>query len=78
MKSRQDELEARVAQLETEVGRLAKETGQPPRQRIIAREDIDGLAAHILGRLQAQINDEVGACAKWYRENHDKPWKTRV
>lgn len=75
MLSRQVELEARVARLETEVGRLAKETAQPPRQPIIAREDGDGLAAHILGKLQAQIADEVGACATWYRENHDEPWK---
>ncbi len=30
----------------------------------IGRDDIDGLAAHVLGKIQAQVAEEVGACAR--------------
>ena len=63
MQVRQAQLEQRILQLETETLRLAKEAAQPPIQPIIRREDIDGLAAHMLGKFQAQVADEVSACA---------------
>jgi hypothetical protein len=61
---------------ETAIGKRGR--SPPPLQPIISREDIDGLAAHLLGKIQAQVADEVSACARWYRETYDEPWKTKV
>ena len=78
MQIRQAQLEQRIFQLEAETLRLAKEATQPLLQPVIRREDIDGLAAHVWGKIQAQVADEVSACAKWHREVYDEPWKTNV
>ncbi len=78
MQIRQAQLEQRVLHLEAETLRLTREAAHPPLQPIIGREDVDGLAAHVLGKIQTQIAEEVSACARWYRETYDEPWKTRV
>ncbi len=78
MQIRQAQLEQRILQLEAETLRLTREAAHPPLQPIIGREDVDGLAAHVLGKIQTQIAEEVSACARWYRETYDEPWKTRV
>ena len=75
---RQAQLEQRIFQLEAEVLRLAREATQPPLQPIISREDVDGLAAHVWGKIQAQVTEEVGDCARWHRETYDEPWKKSV
>ena len=71
-------MKQRILQLDAETLLLAKEATQPPLQPIIRREDIDGLAAHVWGKIQAQVADEVSACAKWHRETYHEPWKTSV
>jgi hypothetical protein len=78
MQIRQAQLEQRILQLEAETLRLTREPARPPLQPIIGREDVDGLAAHVLGKIQTQIAEEVSACAHWYRETYDEPWKTHV
>ncbi len=78
MQIRQAPKEQRILQLEAETLRLTMEAAHSPLQPIISREDVDGLAAHVLGKIQAQVAEEEGACVRWCRETYDEPWKTNA
>ncbi len=73
MHIRQAQLEQRTLQLEAETLRLKKRGCATPLKPIIRREDIEGLAAHVFEKIQAQFAEEVGSCARLYREAYDEP-----
>jgi hypothetical protein len=70
---RQAQLEQRILQLEADTLPQTKEAAHPPLQPIVGRENVDGLAIHVLGKIHTQIVKEVGACARWYRETYEEP-----